>query len=376
MSLLAARKARIAWIDLLETIAISMVALYHCTAYIGSADWQPVSTVGFYLYYFLRSIFATCVPLFFFVNGYLLFRQRFDFRKHLFKILKFILIAIFWYGATLGFMALFQRESITEYGFLQTIFSLKGGINHLWYLGALVCLYLFFPLLKVAYDHYRPVFWYITLLCLILTLGNSILNEALTIFSWLLGQPAVSSETNFFSIFNPLRGTYTFSFLYFCLGGVVYYYQDQITNFFSKRRNLVAAGLLLLGWFGSFAIGLLYSYLTNQVWDNVWHGYDSIWTLCGAAGIFLLSLNWQRQNRLLATVSQNTLGIYLTHMLIIYAVSIIFASAVQFLSPLNLTTPAPVMICGNLLYAAVVFIVSLAISLIMRKIPLLKLSIS
>lgn len=376
MSLLATRKVRIAWIDLLETIAISMVVLYHCTAYIGSTGWQPVSTAGFYLYYFLRSILATCVPLFFLVNGYLLFRQQFNFKKHLFKILKFILIAIFWYAVTLLFMALFQRTSITEHGFFQTILELKGGINHLWYLGALVCLYLIFPLLKVTYDHHPQVFWYFTILCLILMLGNSLLNEVATVICWLFGRPEVYSETNFFSIFNPLRGTYIFSFFYFCLGGIIYRHQYQIVNFFAHRRNLIAAILILLGWVGNFAVGLLYSHLTNQVWDNVWHGYDGIWTLCGVAGIFLLGLNWQRQNRFLATVSQNTLGIYLVHMLIIYVVGIIFADAIQFLNPLNATAPTIIMICGNLLYAVLVLALSLIISLIMRKIPILKLSIS
>lgn len=366
-------KPRIAWIDLLETIAITMVVLYHCTAYIAGLEW-PSDNFSFSLFYFSRSILSVCVPIFFFVNGYLLFHQKFDFRKHLSKIFKFIFIALFWYAATLLIMTAFHPEQVSSNGFLSTLLSLKSGINHLWYLGALVCLYLIFPLLKVVYDHSPKVFTYFTIICLLLTFGNSILNELLTFIAWLLGREAIFTETNFFSIFNPLRGLYAFSFAYFCLGGIVYRYRERIRTWFSqvRARNLIAVICLGLGWLGIFGYGVFYSQLTHQIWDNVWHGYSSIWTLLGVIGIFLLSLNWHRDSRVVSTISRHTLGIYLIHMVIIYILNIFFGEFIT--GVLNPTTAGSALVTLFLyiIYDIIVLTISLFSTIILRKIPLLR----
>lgn len=369
------KSSRIAWVDLLETLAIFMVVAYHCTAYIGGRDLASAGS-SFYIYYFFRSILAVCVPLFFFVNGYLLFRQEFSFPKHLKRILKFILIAIFWYAATLAFMGLFHMEQIRSSGLISTLTSLKTGINHLWYLGALVCIYLIFPLLKVVYDRNKTVFKYLAIICLVLTLGNSLLNEGFTFVNAIMGKPGLFVETNFFSIFNPLRGVYTFSFMYFCLGGLANIYQDKIQSFAMRRRKLVAICGVIVGWLGLFGVGVLYSRLTGQVWDNVWHGYDTVWGLCAATGIFLLSLTYSRRSRFLEVVSRNTLGIYLIHMLIIFAVSqLIDDTIAAYLSPITASS-LPIILLGNFIYTGVIFILSLLISMLLRRIPLLQRSVS
>lgn len=368
-----AKSSRIAWVDLIETLAIFMVVAYHCTAYIGGRDLDSAGS-SFYIYYFFRSILAVCVPLFFFINGYLLFRQEFSFQKHLKRILKFVLITLFWYAVTLVFMSLFRMEDIRSIGLVSTISSLKSGINHLWYLGALVCVYLIFPLLKVVYDRNQAVFKYFVIICLVLTLGNSLLNETFTFANTLIGKPGIFVETNFFSIFNPLRGIYTFSFMYFCLGGLANIYQDKIQRF-AMRRKLVATGGVVVGWLGLFGIGMLYSRLTGQVWDNVWHGYDTIWALCATASIFLLGLNYSHQNRLLEVISRNTLGIYLIHMLIIFAASQLIGDTIATLSPVSATS-LPIILLGNFIYTGVIFIISLLISIFLRRIPLLKRAVS
>lgn len=364
-------KPRIAWIDLLKTISIFSVVLCHCTGYIANYV-LPEGNFWFYLFYALRSITAVCVPLFFFVNGFLLLRHPFDLKRHLQKILKFFLIALFWYIITLAFLLFLHRSELSG-SLTDKISSLKYGITHLWYLGALVCLYIFFPLLKVVYDHHRKVFIYFTIICTLITFGNTLLNNLLTFISYFfLHQGTIYTDTNFLNIFNPFRGIYGYTFAYFCLGGVVAYYYNQITSITSKKRNLFAVAGLVFGWLGLFGTGMLYSVASGQVWDNIWYSYDTIFALITTFAIFFLCLNWRRDSKLLRTISRNTLGIYLIHMLIIYTFMTLTGNFVsQYLSPLSSTSFILVLL-GNLLYASLIILLSLAVTLIFKKIPLIK----
>lgn len=366
-------KPRIAWIDLLETIAIFSVVLCHCTAHIANTSLNEASA-GFYLHYALRSIVAVCVPLFFFANGFLLLRHEFNLKHHIYKIIKYTVIAIIWYALTLAFLLFLHRDQVAEEGITAAISNLKYGITHLWYLGALVCLYIFFPLLKVVYDHHRQVFIYFTIICTVITFGNTILNHLLTFYSTFIShQDLIYTDTNFLNIFNPFRGTYGYTFVYFCLGGIAAYYFDKIIAFSRQKRNFFAVIGLIVGWVGLFGIGLLYSKASGQIWDNIWYGYDTIFALLSVISIFLLCVNWQRDNIILRTISQNTLGIYLIHMLIIYTLTTFFASFImKYASPLSTSVPFIVSFLGVIIYTVVVLIISLILSIILKKLPLVK----
>lgn len=365
-------KPRIAWIDLLETIAIFSVVLCHCTAHIANMPLSEAN-VGFYLHYALRSITAVCVPLFFFANGYLLLTRPFDLKRHFRKIIKFIFIAVFWYALTLAFLVFLHRDQLAANGLSNTITSLKYGVTHLWYLGALVCLYIFFPLLKVAYDHHRQAFIYFTLICAIITFGNTLLNNFMTFYSSFINhQGIIYTDTNFLNIFNPFRGMYGYTFVYFCLGGVVAYYFDKIKAIARQKRNLIALCGLILGWLGLFGLGLMYSKASGQIWDNIWYGYDTIFALITTISIFFLSLNWRQDNIIFRTISRNTLGIYLIHMLIIYALTTWANGFIMYYtSPLS-SVPFIISFIGVIIYTIIVSFISLGITAIIKKLPLIK----
>ncbi len=365
-------KPRIAWIDLLETIAIVSVVLCHCTSHIANAPLESAGA-GFYIHYALRSITAVCVPLFFFANGYLLLSRPFNLKKHVYKIIRFVLIAVFWYALTLGFLVLLHHDQLSTNGLAVTLSSLKYGVTHLWYLGALVCLYVFFPLLKVVYDHHRQVFLYFTIVCALITFGNTLLNHLMTFYSSFIDhQGIIYTDTNFLNIFNPFRGVYGYTFVYFCLGGVAAYYMDKIQAIAKKTRNLLAVGGLAIGWLGLFGLGYMYSKASHQIWDNIWYGYDTVFALVATVSIFLLCLNWNKDNIIFRTISRNTLGIYLVHMLIIYALTTWFNGFImQYTSPLS-DMPFIVTFCGVLVYTLFVTGLSLSITVIIKRIPLIK----
>lgn len=359
MSHSSTNKDRIAWIDLLETIAIFMVVLYHSRFYIS--DIIGLGSLGTYVNYFFNTTLAVSVPLFFFVNGYLLLSKKFDFKRHLRKIIKLTLITLIWYGITLAWLVFLHREWLEMGGLGAVLNAVKSGINHLWFMGALICIYLFFPLLKIVYDQNKKVFLYFTIICLIFTIGNTLLNEVLTVGSQLLGRPHIFHEYNFFNIFNPFRGIYGYSFTYFCLGGILYKYIDCIKHISARNRNLLALGLLLLGCFGLFGVGVVYSRMGNEEWNVMWNGYDTIFTMLNVAGLLLLSLNFQKASRLITVISRNTLGIYLTHMLFVELLRPV-AGQIQFFHSFG----------GNMIYALGILVISLLFVGLIRKIPLLR----
>lgn len=105
-----AESNRWSYIDLLECIAIYFVLVYHTTLY--SFDFLNEGTLFNYFAYFFRTILSTCVPIFFFANGYLLFNRPFVLKKHIYKTLKLVLLVFIW-AAIL--MPILYVDGRTEY---------------------------------------------------------------------------------------------------------------------------------------------------------------------------------------------------------------------------------------------------------------------
>ena len=87
------KKIRFGYIDLLETIAIICIVFYHGA--IGNENILSGKMTG-YVNYFIQTLVAVAVPLFFVVNGFLLFGRGFNLKKHIRKTIRVAAIAIIW----------------------------------------------------------------------------------------------------------------------------------------------------------------------------------------------------------------------------------------------------------------------------------------
>ena len=74
------KKSRIEYIDLLEASAILFVVLYHTRDYTYNF-LEGEKGLLLYVPYFFRAVLSTCVPLFFFANGFLLLNKKFDLKN-------------------------------------------------------------------------------------------------------------------------------------------------------------------------------------------------------------------------------------------------------------------------------------------------------
>ena len=356
------RQTRLFFVDLLESLAIFLVLSYHGTNY--SYDFlQESNNVLLYIRYYFRTILSCCVPLFFFVNGFLLLNRQFNLKKHIVKTIRFIILTVVWGIIDLFILMFIRKEFLSVKDFLIGVWTWKHGwINHLWYMNALVVIYFLFPLIKTVYDNRSDIFAFFTFAAAVFTFGNAAINILASIAAHLVLGKSVVYSVNWFNEFNPFREIYGYSFVYFCMGGIVYKILDKIT--FLKRRWACVL-TILVSMLGLFAVGITLSYIAGKPWDVVWKGYDTVFTFVNVICIFSLCLQYKGKENLLRKalfiISSNTLGIYFVHELFN-----------QLLRPYIIKIEFMSNIPGNMLYTVTILFASLGTVLILKSIPILK----
>lgn len=352
-------------IDLLEFVAMLFVIIYHGTT--ASFDFIGHEGVIPYINYLVRPILSVCVPLFFLTNGYLLFGKSLDLKKHILKIIKIIIITVIWRILTVAALLLLMpntgRYSVKEY-FMEVLRADQGYISHLWFMGALVCIYIFFPLLKIVYNQNTKIFTYFICVCAIMTFGNKAINMLIVFIQYLFkGTISGAEDINFFNMFNPFAGMSGYALVYFGIGGLLHQAQDKIKNEVNRKRNCIAivsiifSVLALAGW------GFFRSRVSGEIWDIVWYSYDTFFTLLIAIMMFFLSLNYRPSSgskiaSFIQMISGNTLGIYFLHVIILYP-TLVYIKRIPLFRNIGM----------NVIYAFGVMCISVLLALIIKKIP-------
>ena len=348
------------YIDLIESIAILFVIIYHSTTY--SFSWMENSSALFYIRYYLRTILSTCVPLFFFANGYLMLNRSFDLKKHIIKIVKIIVLTLIWSIITLILlMPPIKNEYLSVRELVVYLQHGKGAINHLWYMGALVCIYIFFPLLKISFDNYRKAFIYFVIICAIMTFGKTFICNYGSIVLNKFGVHEGIINANCFNMFNPFRGIRGYSFVYFCIGGLAHDFVNKLQDISQKKISTIAMLTIALSCFGLFMTGIALSNISGKMWDVVWSGYDTIFTLVNVCMIFVLSVFYRGNSKIIRLISINTLGIYFIHAIII-----------NFTMEFMKTIPFVQSFIGCIVYSLLIMFICLILTQILIRIPIVK----
>lgn len=343
-------------LDLLKCMAMYGVIFYH-----GAIPWLPMltDTSMSYINYFIMAVLSISVPLFFFVNGFLMFGKPFDMKKHIKKTVHIVWVVVVWSVLTILVLMIIRGEYLGIKGILQTMWQLKANwISHMWFLGVLVCIYLVFPLLYVVYDNNRKIFVYFTAIGSLMVFGNTLLNEMGTLCTVIIGHPKILENLNFFHMFNPFKDTYSFAFIYFCLGGLACRYKDKMDQWLKKKGIGIAAFSLIINLCCLFAVGVMYSKFSGSLWDTAWNGQITIFTLAAVMSAFVLTLKYRENHFIIQKISQNTLGIYLIHVPVLR-----FAEKICPVSGLVSHTGA------SIVYVCAILMISLAITTGIKRIP-------
>lgn len=310
-------KQRVQQLDLLKSMAIFMVVFQHISTY--NINFMHAEGLLPLIRYLLVPILSTCVPIFYVINGYLLFQRKLDVKTHLLKTLRLFCLTLLWIVILSTSTMLIRGEWLGLFQWLKLIFHWREDLNNniLWYMAVLVSIYLLFPILKVVYDRHFKLFVYFTLLLAILTIGNTTLLSLINVIKFQLTDSHSLSNYKLASLFSPFHGPRDFALVYFCLGGIFYRYESKIKAWITLPKQIAALFILLLSSVSFGFLGILFSKNLGFIWNVVWFNMDSLNNLISVVCLFVLTMTYQKNIAIVTHTGQNTLGIYLLHMIFI-----------------------------------------------------------
>jgi len=355
-------KERYAFLDLLKCIAIFFVLLYHFSYY----NYNFLTDDGIipYVYYYIRAILSCCVPLFFFINGALILNKPFDIKKHAKKLLRIVVLTLIWALIELIVIMFIKGEHLSLFEIFKGIVQLKQGwINHLWFMGALFTVYIFAPIIKSAFDSSegKKNFYFFFIAFCLFSFGNTIFSMCVNCLEYFRKADYLDNSTNYFAGFNNIKGMLGYSLSYFMLGGVMFANRKKMND---KRFKIYSIFAILISMAGLMLYGIMLSNRDGKMFDIVWNGYDSVFTLVNVCALFIITLSYNGGNkfsRYLKIVGENTLGIYIIHILVI-----------ELLKPIYISISIHHDIIFNIFFVVIILNISLAITLLLKQIPVVK----
>lgn len=350
-------KKRYANIDLLKTVAILMVIALHSQLF--KLDFIQYNNISSYIQYFLR-IICEGVAIFILVNGFLLINKKeFDLKRHLLKILKIFILLILWSIILTTVIKLIYQEPLKISEIIKNIFVIDINNKYtgvLWFLQSLIALYLIYPVLKILHDKDKNVYDYLFIVVLIFTMGTNLLSIISELINTKIKCNAINLVISYMSNFQVL---YNRNFLiFFMFGGYLFENKEKFEERKTRRKWIVIG---LVSWIIAFAFAVIISKSQNKTYMQNFN-YGSIFMPFILIGIFAATYNYKSKekwyNKIIETISKNSLGIYLIHIIIVRIISSLYTGQLSL----------PLRICKVI----IVFIVSLMITLLIKKIPKVK----
>lgn len=312
---------RIPYLDLLKAVAIFLVVSCHFVLI--------SETVAANL--FLCACWAA-VPVFFMVNGALLFARPLRMRKQIQKTVWVYLVLVAWKGIYLLLIPPLMGTAYPDAGawavlnYLFLFGELPGLINgHLWFIEALLAVYLVFPILRIVYDAEgkdgkktgRLLLLGIALLSLFCTNGV----YSLQVLIDMLGRAGLRCGLSFARIgdFQPF-GKYGNMLGFFLLGALLHgHKQEKETPFLKPVAGLMMVGGLTALW------GVKWFLSGRPEWDGILlpEGYRHVPVILMAVGAFVFCRDFKFGPRWpsnpVRAIASRTLGIFYIHWIIGWA---------------------------------------------------------
>ena len=363
-----ADRKRLHSLDLIKTVAVLCICDLHFP-WCGDMEFSPHMAFLPAVRRFLFAFNACAVPLFMAVNGALLLNRPFDGKKHLKNTAVLFFQYVFWRAVTILLIGLYQGLDFSAYNlttWVNVLVLLQDfpavNVNHLWFMPMLICLYVWLPALHSLFSRLdeKDGRW------LLLPLMGVLL---IFCFLWedlMLLQPVIpffsAAKLGGWQLFLPLSGTrYCSMLFYFLLGGLLVRTSEKVRRVpvWGCIAGITAALVLLyLEW-------RLNSSYSGETYDNVFLSYDNLPSVLLTAAVFILALKSENALkkhrglcRMLETVGSNTMSVYYLHWVLAATVLEQFHIANGLLF--------------NLLKAALLTAVCTLISLLLKKIPVLR----
>lgn len=340
--------------DILRIIAAFSVVVLHAAAHpwyyleINSWDWFITNAYD--------AAFRFGVPIFVMISGALFLQVDKELplkRLYLHNILRLLIVYGVWTLIYVGKPYLSSLFATQEISIDWKVFikSLLTGPYHLWYLPMLAGIYMICPVLKRWLSHApRREQEYFLLLFVVFQISK-------TTLSCFIKTPEVHQ---FLDILQPEA---VCSYVgYFVLGYYLSFHQ------FSPKFDRFLFAMLPVSFGANIVVSTLLSRRSGTP-EGVFFDSFGVFTLLISMALFRICIGWQSSHkeaqtsqstarRLLHGIAQDTLGIYLIHLLIMDSPSFLKLYGIL---PVAVSVP---------LISIVVFLLSLVIAAVLRRIPL------
>ncbi|MGE5376892.1 MAG: acyltransferase [Bacteroidota bacterium] len=295
------RKEFIPWPDLIRVVAVLLVIVVHVSGQLTNI-WGKVPESHWFIADIYGGIARICVPLFFMISGYLLLPRRESletfYRKRMPKVLiPFIVWSLIYLGWFCG-----NHPGTCSPRVIQDLLLVQGAYYHLWFLYALIGIYLILPVLRlmIGPDTDLKILWYFIGLWLIFQSGLDLASKFADLTTK-LHPPLIAGYVGFF-------------FLGYLLGPWK----------LSRFTLILTAAIWVLATLGTIS-GTYFLTRASGKFDGFFYVFTTPNVIIASSAAFLL-LKWISEAGLFAPSTSHgflrdlaaaSFGIYLVHVLVI-----------------------------------------------------------
>ncbi|MDE5722535.1 MAG: oligosaccharide flippase family protein [Clostridia bacterium] len=276
------------------------------------------------------------IPLFFMVNGALLLnRDKITVKYCLLKIVRIVLITLFWSTLLFFVHAIINRDFSEWYIDIFGCFIQKGYFNIFWFFGSLIIIYLFLPVIHRIYKSRT-----LSVILLLALLVSSITIYEISVFRCCNGKDMLAQH-----VIQTFR---LWTHLTYFVGGAFLY---RIRKSFSDFSTCIVLPILCILL---FALTAYCFYMGTCVLSTGYaeYMYDSPVVILIAAFVFVAFNSFKFNSNALAVISKATMGVYILHYNFIYPVLKYFSSGT---------------LAYNFLVPVMVFMIAMLISVIVNQ---------
>lgn len=343
----AAKKPRVVYFDVLRAIAPVFVVFIHAAVTFDTHNTQT---------HFLQEFGRWAVPIFFMISGALLLdpKKEIGIKKLWAKNIRRILVALLAWSIIYAILFTFfgNQEGSKAYLLGQNI---VGGAYHMWFLFSLLAIYIVLPFLRrITAD--RGLFGYALWVGLIACFALPFLDTIIVLIAHLTNNPFLSGYiaggTIFSRISTELR---LFSLASYFLFGYFLATED-----FSKKMRFCIYGLGVV----SAVVDLVWVFVGEcALGITTTANYYFLPVLLMSGALFLAVryalVRVKKTPKIIGFMAKHSFGVYLCHLAILIFV----------VDKWNIIgNSLPMMLLGT----SITYLISLAISWILSKIPILK----
>lgn len=285
----AIKKKREYGLDLLKVLACFLIVAIHtidCNLGIANRIIQ------------LFTVFA--IPMFFLINGYLMFaKKEITYKYALKRVGKILLIAFLWevLYTIFNFVMTGEIRNFIKSFFLD--FIQNGTFFQFWFLGSLIIIYLIMPLLCKLLNTNEKAYVALTIL---LVAASAIIDLA----QFIVKNQFYDGLIQTFRLWMWLS--------YFMVGGYICYKSENIEAVFAKKKVLMLAGTVI-----SILLAFAWMWIGRQAAFgklDVAGFYGALPVICSVVLIFICvkcsKIN-QKESKIITLASPAIMGVYIVH---------------------------------------------------------------